>query len=548
MGELELKLNNQKGYALLNVLLIFTIITIFGLSLIGMTLSSQKFIAYSEEYTANLSLAEMKLDESMIRLENEIDQLNNEVDLNEVTAEILTIKMIDIIESLKSTSKDISFSSQNIRNITSEDNRFSEMVTIKVQIGDSHRYITKTVTITSAADVFTFSTVTEGKLTFNGAASIKGDIYADNGIYLSKYAKFITNGNLYRPLSAYPVIESNITVKEATALGMKFFEGIDPTWHPVKDLNTLYTFLNNKPTMKDRSVQFNQFNISNIINDKKKIYNNDKNNTTIVSRESYFNSSKEIDQSITFKNLLYLDKNLEVKGNLFLEDGIIMTSQGSLKISGNIYIKENKHMKNYLSGTITLDNEENFIYIDGNTSITDLSINSHIYSSGNVDIKHNLNMNGTIYASGESTIENLSNESGGTAVILSKGNLTVSNNNLYEKNVRQIDAYLYSDQDLEIYGVGSNIKINGGIFGKNIILNATKGETYPTRGYSAYNPNLNLSNFSSIGELYLEKNQSNPNLPSRLQIEFEPDLIQNPPVGIPTVEKLQITEIDQKIE
>ncbi|PLR68302.1 hypothetical protein [Bacillus sp. UMB0893] len=541
-----MKLNNQKGYALLNVLLIFTIITIFGLSLIGMTLSSQKFIAYSEEYTANLSLAEMKLDESMIRLENEIDQLNNEVDLNNVTAQLLTLKINNLIESLN-TSKDIKFSSQNIRNITSEDNRFSEMVTIKVEIGDSHRYIIKTVTITTAADVFRFSTVTEGKLTFNGAASIKGDIYANNGIYLSKYAKFI-NGDIYRPLSAYPVIDGNITVKEATALGMKFFEGIDPTWHPVKDLNTLYTFLNNKPTMKDRSVQFNQFNISNIINDKKKIYNNDKNNTTIVSRESYFNSSKEIDQSITFKNLLYLDKNLEVKGNLFLEDGIIMTSQGSLKISGNIYIKENKHMKNYLSGTITLDNEENFIYIDGNTSITDLSINSHIYSSGNVDIKHNLNMNGTIYASGESTIENLSNESGGTAVILSKGNLTVSNNNLYEKNVRQIDAYLYSDQDLEIYGVGSNIKINGGIFGKNIILNATKGETYPTRGYSAYNPNLNLSNFSSIGELYLEKNQSNPNLPSRLQIEFEPDLIQNPPVGIPTVEKLQITEIDQKIE
>ncbi|WP_191567012.1 hypothetical protein [Metabacillus idriensis] len=541
-----MKLNNQKGYALLNVLLIFTIITIFGLSLIGMTLSSQKFIAYSEEYTANLSLAEMKLDESMIRLENEIDQLNNEVDLNNVTAQLLTLKINNLIESLN-TSKDIKFSSQNIRNITSEDNRFSEMVTIKVEIGDSHRYIIKTVTITTAADVFRFSTVTEGKLTFNGAASIKGDIYANNGIYLSKYAKFI-NGDIYRPLSAYPVIDGNITVKEATALGMKFFEGIDPTWHPVKDLNTLYTFLNNKPTMKDRSVQFNQFNISNIINDKKKIYNNGKNNTTIVSRESYFNSSKEIDQSITFKNLIYLDKNLEVKGNLFLEDGIIMTSQGSLKISGNIYIKENKHMKNYLSGTITLDNEENFIYIDGNTSITDLSINSHIYSSGNVDIKHNLNMNGTIYASGESTLENLSNESGGTAVILSKGNLTVSNNNLYEKNVRQIDAYLYSDQDLEIYGVGSNIKINGGIFGKNIILNATKGETYPTRGYSAYNPNLNLSNFSSIGELYLEKNQSNPNLPSRLQIEFEPDLIQNPPVGIPTVEKLQITEIDQKIE
>jgi hypothetical protein len=48
--------------------------------------------------------------------------------------------------------------------------------------------------------------------------------------------------------------------------------------------------------------------------------------------------------------------------------------------------------------------------------------------------------------------------------------------------------------------------------------------------------------------LYIEKNQHNPNLPSRLQIEFKPELIQNPPVGLPTVDTLQITEIDQKIE
>lgn len=539
-----MNLKNQNGYALLNVVLIFTIVTIFGISLIGMTLSSQKFTAYSESYTENLAAAEMKMDESMIRLENKINQFNNEVNLNQISGQVLKQKMDTLIDSLN-IGKDINFKSINIRNISSFDNRFAEMVTIKVQIGESERYLTKTVTITSAADVFRFSTVTEGKLTFNGASFIKGDIFANNGIYLSKYAKF-TYGNVYRPLSAYPVIEGNITVKEATGLRMKFFEGIEPTFRPVKEMDILNSYLTHKTTLKDRSVQFNQFNITKIINDKKQELDTKQNNA-VSYYDSSIKSSKLINNHAVFKNFLQVESELTVKGDLTLEEGILLTPKGNLKVSGNIYIKKNKN-QSALSGKIDITKNENFIYIDDDAMIYDLTVNSHIYSSGNVNIMQNLNMNGTIFVSGNSTIENLSNKSGGTAVILSKGNLIVSNNNLYQTTPRQIDAFLYSDQDLEIYGVGSNIKINGGVYGKNITLNATKGETYPTTGHSSYNPNLNTSNFDSLGGLYLEKNQINPNLPPRLQIEFKPELIQNPPVGLPTVEKLQITEIDQKIE
>ncbi|TDL82135.1 hypothetical protein [Peribacillus frigoritolerans] len=542
-----MNLKNQNGYALLNVVLIFSIVTIFGISLLGMTLSSQKFTAYSESYTENLAVAEMKMDESMIRLENKINQFNNEVNLKQISGQVLTSELETNIKSLDLPNEGIKFVPKNIRTNTSGDNRFSEMVTIKVEIDDSSRYLTKTVTITSAADIFRFSTVTEGKLIFNGAASIKGDIFADNGIYLSKYAKFMVNNDFYTPLTDYPIIDGNIMVKKATSLGLKVFEGKEPNWHPVNDMSTLKAYLPNTPAVKDRSVQFEQFNIQKIISDKKQELDTKKNHSSDY-HDSSIKSSKVINNSAVYKNYLVVESDLTVKGDLTLEEGINLTSKGSLKVAGNVYIKSSKKQTNALSGIIDITNNDNFIYIEGNTSISDLTVNSHIYNSGNVSIKKNLNMNGTIYVSGDSTIEDLSNKSGGTAVILSKGSLRVANNNVFQKTAREIDAFLYSDQDLEIYGVGSNIKINGGIYGKNITLNATKGETYPTSGYSSYNPNLNKSNFNSIGGLYIEKNQTNANLPSRLQIEFKPELIQNPPVGLPTVDKLQITEIDQKIE
>jgi hypothetical protein len=34
-----------------------------------------------------------------------------------------------------------------------------------------------------------------------------------------------------------------------------------------------------------------------------------------------------------------------------------------------------------------------------------------------------------------------------------------------------------------MYGIGLNIKIKGGVYGSNVILNATKGDTRNTKGF-----------------------------------------------------------------
>lgn len=58
--------------------------------------------------------------------------------------------------------------------------------------------------------------------------------------------------------------------------------------------------------------------------------------------------------------------------------------------------------------------------------------------------------------------------------------MLAANNNEFRTEPKVIDAFLYSNQTLEMYGIGFNIKIKGGVYGSNVILNATKGDTRDT--------------------------------------------------------------------
>lgn len=83
------------------------------------------------------------------------------------------------------------------------------------------------------------------------------------------------------------------------------------------------------------------------------------------------------------------------------------------------------------------------------------------------------------------------------------------------------------------------MKIIGGIYGDPIILNAMKGKS-----------SLNsFSNSSNWGTHYFQNGQNSiePSK-SRLSVIYKKELALNPPKGIPTVEKLEMKDIDTVIE
>ncbi|MTD29662.1 hypothetical protein GIW82_01225 [Planomicrobium sp. YIM 101495] len=137
------------------------------------------------------------------------------------------------------------------------------------------------------------------------------------------------------------------------------------------------------------------------------------------------------------------NKGAFVKGNLEIRDS---TRSRPSRIAGTIYVENDVIIENaYLESDVIL-------YVDGDVTITQ----SQIY--------------GIPY-----------NNRTGSLIIFAKGNINLSNNSVDLPTPSEFKGYFYSEQTLEIYGVGSNIKINGGISARKIILNAVRGSASNSR-------------------------------------------------------------------
>lgn len=236
-----------------------------------------------------------------------------------------------------------------------------------------------------------------------------------------------------------------------------------------------------------------------------------------------------------------------IKGNLYVGDDLIVGENKSLTVNGDLYVKDVLTVKGnltvkgkiYVGGYADLNGvlstgADKYIYIAGNATLSDVSalnLNGVMYVNGSLTSKGDVNTNGSIYVRGNADVENFSN-SNGTLILLCDGNIQLANNNLYKDNPKVIDAYLYSNSNLFIYGIGSNLKINGGIYGNTISLSASRGRTI-------HNP--------IYDELEFQNPQPADPAKSRLTVNFKKDMILNPPKGIPTVNKVTLKEINTSV-
>ncbi|MBU5342598.1 hypothetical protein NST54_12755 [Caldifermentibacillus hisashii] len=170
-----------------------------------------------------------------------------------------------------------------------------------------------------------------------------------------------------------------------------------------------------------------------------------------------------------FKNGAYIGENLEIGKLGWLESNLNPNTFEEVQLDGPIYVNGDVHIEG----------------IRG-------EFNSIMYVNGSVTIE-------------DSVINGLNN---GSLIIFAKGDINIHNISINKDTPSKIKGFFYSEKDIEIYGVGSNIKIEGGISARRVVLNAIRGS-------------------ANIGYLkdYFEPSTSQPSKNSRLQIIYDPEIM-----------------------
>ena len=176
-----------------------------------------------------------------------------------------------------------------------------------------------------------------------------------------------------------------------------------------------------------------------------------------------------------------------------------------LYVQGNLIIGKNSENPNasQKSPDITLEGP---IFVNGDVTIkeADLTSNALLYVNGKVNISH-------------STIKGkpLSNGSEGTLIIFASDNVKIHNISVREseENKSKIKGFFYSEENMEIFGVESNIQIDGGISAKRIALNALRG------GRTVYDRYGNITGFN------FDSSENQKKKPSRLKIVYDPEIM-----------------------
>ncbi|PLR93703.1 hypothetical protein [Bacillus sp. T33-2] len=492
------------GYSLLTVLMILTVISIMGLILMGFTINSSRHVSVNENNIQNKVSADNTIELAMAQIESTIENINS-LGIKSETA--LKEELREQLEGLQHNR----CSSENPCTIEFDTVDNGMNVSIKAPIGENGRNVTKTIKISysTVEEVFQYAVVSnglstvedddKGNLRLNGASYIEGDVFVRKDIESSNYGKFdYWIGEEYIKTS-YPSIKGNLTV-----LG-KYKQGRKDSFTTFKpDPVSLQTYFAVPPYIRETSQEVKSIDVIGLIYKK---------NVDLSSKTTLKNLT------VTRKTPVTLIGNHVITNDLTMEAGSrLIIRDGSLKVNGSAD----------MSGSIELENsmafqnpaEEKYVFINGYSVINDLNFNGQMFINNSAYVTNNMNVNGTIYVRNNAWVSSFSdNTDGGTMVLVAEGNINLFLNLSFDEPKR-LNAFFYSNEDLEISGIISNLKIIGGIYGESITLNAIKTG---------------------------ERGQSQETIPpenSRLSIIYNDDLILNPPQGIPSVDKLSIEEID----
>lgn len=225
---------------------------------------------------------------------------------------------------------------------------------------------------------------------------------------------------------------------------------------------------------------------------------------------------------------------------------------------GNLFLRGNSGSTANFSSTSVSKNSageyESGIYVQGNLSIGNTSTTSDnpnhyekirlrgpIYVNGNLEIiGADAEFDALIYVNGEVTIRNsringiTENGRESSLIVFANKNIHIANISVNQNEPSKIRGFFYSNEAFEMYGVGSNIRIEGGISARRIALNAIRGRAsensnnVPNGQAVLTDVIFDWYSFSyKYYYTYFENPNNQPSRDSRLQVIHNAGLLEN---------------------
>lgn len=170
---------------------------------------------------------------------------------------------------------------------------------------------------------------------------------------------------------------------------------------------------------------------------------------------------------------------------------------GQFSTSGSVHLAPNSSTKvkeMYIDGDLTIGD----MNVKSNQNkYSDVTLDGVIFVNGEVKVRGaNLKSNVIIYANKGvdiqfSTLEGKPIAKGeeGTLILFAKESVVIKNISAGQNSPSRIKGFFYSEEELELYGVLSNMRIEGGLSGRSVVLNAIQN-TSNSRLQVIYDPKI----------------------------------------------------------
>ena len=525
---------NSKGYSLLIAICTLLIFSVIGMSLLMITTNGFKKNESREETVLATDLADKGIKYMVSDLQLQLATMIKEPmgkvafgnGLDKMLGYNSTTQMLTTENSNLHCSKNgVKINSSDAENYTNvcisnvemikkngiilEEDRYKRLVTIKstgVVDGKVHETYTKVIFGTDAIpDQLKYAVSSNaGSVHLYGGVEIKGDIKSaaditlhNQGYYLSGTTPSWVNTVYPRLLPAINTVSPKVILPSENSIYQ--VKGTSPFSRESDILNL---------NVKNNLSKFNTLNLTSPEDPNyfqtKAIFNSPAVNVVNKSMDADNIEVKNTIQEVYNKKTYSTFK----KGNLTIDR---YNASGFDKGKNHSYLLGNEDCPRYgkctfTKANLTINTSELTLsgqyFINGNVTISNTTLKSDaiLYVDGNVEIR-------------DSQLKGKTSDS--TLIIFATGEISLANISAYNGSPSVVKGFFYSKDIVNLFGVISNMELQGGISGKSIVLSAIRGK-FTDRNVA--NTRTEQENLDTNGA---------PNLNSRLKLIYDENLIQS---------------------